>query len=51
VAGSCERGNEHYGSIKGGKFLDQLSDFQLLKKDSAPCDRIIEACLLYHSCL
>jgi hypothetical protein len=25
VAGSCEHGNEHSGSIKGGEFLDQLS--------------------------
>jgi hypothetical protein len=23
------------GSIKGGEFLDQLSDYQLVKKDSA----------------
>jgi hypothetical protein len=36
VAGSCEHGNEPSGSIKGGEFLDQLSDCQLLKKDSAP---------------
>jgi hypothetical protein len=36
VAGSCEHGNEPSGSKKGGE-LDQLSDFQLLKKDSAPC--------------
>jgi hypothetical protein len=33
VAGSCEHGNEPSGSIKGGKFLDWLSDYQLLKKD------------------
>jgi hypothetical protein len=37
VAGSPEHGNEPSGSIKGGKFLDQLSDRQLLNKDSAPC--------------
>jgi hypothetical protein len=24
VVGSCERGNENSGSIKGGGFLDQL---------------------------
>jgi hypothetical protein len=23
----CERGNEPSGSIKGGEFLDQLSDY------------------------
>jgi len=26
VAGSCGHGNEPWGSIKGGEFLDQLSD-------------------------
>jgi hypothetical protein len=26
VAGSCEHGNETSGSIKGGGFLDYLSD-------------------------
>jgi predicted metal-dependent peptidase len=25
------------GSIKGGEFFDQLSECQLLKKNSAPC--------------
>jgi hypothetical protein len=33
VAGSCEHGNEPSGSIKGGELADQLSDYQLLKKD------------------
>jgi hypothetical protein len=36
VAGSCEYGNEPSGSIKGGEFLDWLSDYELLKMDSAP---------------
>jgi hypothetical protein len=36
VAGSCEHGNKTSGSIKGGKLLDHLDDYQLLKKDSAP---------------
>jgi len=31
VAGPCERGNESSGSIKGGEFLDYLSDYELLK--------------------
>jgi hypothetical protein len=31
VAGSCEHGNEGSGSIKGGGFLDQLSDSLFLK--------------------
>jgi hypothetical protein len=37
VAGCCEHGNEPSGSVKGGVFLDYLSDCWLLKKDSAPC--------------
>jgi len=33
---SYEHGNVTSGSITGVEFLDQLSDYQLLKKDSAP---------------
>jgi hypothetical protein len=29
-------GNEPLGSIKGGEFLDQLSDYHVLKEDCAP---------------
>jgi hypothetical protein len=36
VAGSCEHDTEPSGSIEGGKFFDHLSDYQVLKKDSAP---------------
>jgi hypothetical protein len=36
VASSCEHDHESSGSIKGGEFLDQLSDYQLFKKDSVP---------------
>jgi hypothetical protein len=36
VAGSCEHGNETSGSINGGEFLDQLSNYKLLK-DYASC--------------
>jgi len=32
VARCCEHGDEPLGSIKGGKFLDQLGDCQLLNK-------------------
>jgi hypothetical protein len=32
VARSCQHGNEHSGSIKGGEFPDQLCDYQLLVK-------------------
>jgi len=35
VAGSREHDNEPLGSIKGGKFLDEQSDYKLLKKGSA----------------
>jgi hypothetical protein len=33
---SCEHDNEQTTSIKSGESLDQLSDYQLLKEDSAP---------------
>jgi hypothetical protein len=36
VAGCCEHGNEPSGSIRGGEFLNYLSDYQPLMKDSAP---------------
>jgi hypothetical protein len=29
-------GNEPSGSIKGGEFLDKLSDYKLLKNESTP---------------
>jgi hypothetical protein len=31
VAGCCEQSNEPSGSIKGGEFLDQLTDCEFLK--------------------
>jgi hypothetical protein len=37
VAGCCE----HSCSIKGGEFLDQLSDCRLLKKGSAPLAQLV----------
>jgi hypothetical protein len=37
VVDCCENGNETSGSIKGGEFLDCLSDCQLLNKVSATC--------------
>jgi hypothetical protein len=36
VAGSCEHGSEPSSSIKSRNFLTNLSDYQLLKEDSAP---------------
>jgi hypothetical protein len=35
-----EHGNEPSGSIKGGKFLDQLSNSEVPKKDSAPWSQL-----------
>jgi hypothetical protein len=32
VAVPCGHGNEHSNSVKGEKFLDQLSDYNPLKK-------------------
>lgn len=36
LASSGENSNEPLNSIKCGKFLDHVSDYQLLKEDSAP---------------
>jgi hypothetical protein len=36
LAHPCEDGNEPSGSIKGGEFLDYLSEYQLFKEDYAP---------------
>jgi hypothetical protein len=33
---AVEYGNEHLGSVQSKQFLDQLSDNQLLKNNSAP---------------
>jgi len=41
VVGSYKHGNEPLGAIKGMEFLDQLSDYQLLKKDSAPWSSVM----------
>jgi hypothetical protein len=36
VTCACEHGNEPPDFIKGEVFLDQVSDYQVLKKDSSP---------------
>lgn len=36
VAGASEYGNERLGSIEGEEFLNQLTEYQLLKKDFPP---------------
>jgi hypothetical protein len=45
VAGSCGHGNELCDSIKGGESSEYLSDWQLLKKDSAPWTSLV---ILYY---
>jgi hypothetical protein len=41
MAGLCENGNETFCSIKGEEFFDYLSDYEILKKDSAPWGGLI----------
>jgi hypothetical protein len=41
VEDSCEHGNEPPGSIKCWEILEWLSDWRLLKKNSAPWSRSI----------
>jgi hypothetical protein len=41
VAGSCGHDNKSFGSIKGMKFLHQLCDYQLVKKNSAPQSDVV----------
>jgi hypothetical protein len=36
MSGSFEYSNGPSGSIKGGKFLDHVGGYQLLKNDSSP---------------
>jgi hypothetical protein len=42
VMNFCEHGNEPVGSVKGGEFLDYLSDCQCLKKDSALRNKLVD---------
>jgi hypothetical protein len=37
MADSCDHGNENLGSIKNGEFLDEHSDYWLLKKVPTVC--------------
>jgi hypothetical protein len=36
VASSCEDSSKRLGTIKGGEFLGQLSEYYFIKKDFAP---------------
>jgi hypothetical protein len=37
MVGSCEYSDEPSSPIKSGEFPDQMSDYELLKKDPASC--------------
>jgi hypothetical protein len=41
VEGSCQHGNELSGSVKCWEVLEQLSDWWLLKKGSAPWSELV----------
>jgi hypothetical protein len=57
VEGFCEHGNEPSGSIKCCEILEQLSNWRLLEKGSAPwslvtyVDEFNKTCILYFSIL
>lgn len=40
VAGSCECDNEPSDIVKGGQFLDKLSDYQIIVEDPAPWSQL-----------
>jgi hypothetical protein len=41
MTGAWEKGNQPTASTKGGEFLDQLSDCQLLNKNCVPWSKLI----------
>jgi hypothetical protein len=43
----CENGNGFSGCIKGKEYLDQVNDYQLLKKDF--CSIKLDRRSLYHA--
>jgi hypothetical protein len=50
VASCCEHGNEPSGSIKGGDFLDQLSDcFMELASSLVSITEVMQSGLIYGS--
>jgi hypothetical protein len=53
VEGSCEHGNELSGSIKCWEVLEQLHNWKLLKKGSAPCvsDRTMDDVQKHNVCI
>jgi hypothetical protein len=49
MAGSCEYSHELLGSMKGGEFTDQLSDYRLLETDSASHEAAEESSPFFRS--
>jgi hypothetical protein len=47
VEGSCKHGNENSGSRKCWEILEWLSDWWLLKKDSAPWSLLVSSLIPY----
>jgi hypothetical protein len=50
MPGFCEYGNEPPGYIKGKKCIDQLTDYQIPKKDSAPQGYLVKLKLPLRLC-
>jgi hypothetical protein len=40
MAGFCEHGNKYLGSSTAMKLFEQLSNYQLLKEDSTPRQKV-----------
>jgi hypothetical protein len=36
------------GCVKGGVFIDKLSDYQILNKDSVPCSELVNRTRLWN---
>jgi hypothetical protein len=47
VAGYCEDGNEHSGFMKRGEFLDQTSDYQLIKDITSWSQSLVTLYILF----
>jgi hypothetical protein len=47
VVDCCECGNEPFGCVKCGEFLEQLRTCQLLRKDSAPRSYLVNYAFSY----
>jgi hypothetical protein len=41
VAGCCEHGNDLSDSLRGGEFLESLSDYEFLQSDCTACSYMV----------